>query len=214
MRAVTDRTSPLSFLFRLLGLMLLCVTLGRPVYSHPTSFKGSMIFDSQFSDSFRAVGLGWSFSSKAALWAKGAAWWNKSGSLVTHYWPSVNYLLWRGNELDYQSNWYVGLGVSKQGQVLPFTQLDWENREVYFMLDYQGLPGDLGPSFMSRQRIGVAPFLADFDQWSAWLIVENMSMGWEYQELRQILRFYYRNILYEIGGSLRGGWLVNLMVHF
>ena len=200
--------------FKLRVTFLIFFMLVAVAFAHPTSFKGSIIFESQYSESWRSIGLGYSFHSKMALWIKGAAWLNESNLLVTTYWPAVNYLLWRDNDLDYQSNCYLGLGIGDKGYFLPFVQWDWENRYLYFMLDYQQLPKDVLPTFMSRQRIGVAPFLAEYDQWSAWLIVENMSMGFAYQELRQILRLYYRNILYELGGSLRGGWIVNLMVHF
>ncbi|MCS6838423.1 MAG: hypothetical protein NZ480_06205, partial [Bdellovibrionaceae bacterium] len=69
-------------------------------------------------------------------------------------------------------------------------------------------------NYMSRQRIGLAPYFGSYNELSTWLILERMSMGVSFQEWRQIVRFYFKNVLFELGWAWQGFAIFNFMMHF
>lgn len=188
-------------------LIVWCALAG----AHPVSFKGSIIWDSQWNDTWNEWSLAASLSSRIALGLKHFSEMN-GGQWNDWAWLQVNALIGRQNGEDYQFNFYAGMGYWGD-KVLPFIQIDGETRRWYLMGDYQLLPMGSLMGFMSRQRVGVAPFLSEFDEWAAWWIIENLSSQGQ-AEIRQILRFFYKNLLYELGAGEKGNWVFNFMIHF
>jgi hypothetical protein len=56
------------------------------------------------------------------------------------------------------------------------------------------------PLHNTKLRLGFAPYLAEFDELSFWLILEDRKST-EQSSVFPILRFYYRNALWEVGGT-------------
>jgi len=192
-------------------------------FAHPTSFKGSWIFESKFSAPMTEMGLGHTFANSTALWVKAMGFPMQSQETLGIV--QVNHLLKRWNATESQGNLYIGAGggssLNSRGPslidgnvALGFLQADWETREVYFMLEHQSFSCNAPHTSVTRARAGVAPYLADFDQQSAWMILETAQFDHQPLDVRGILRLYYRNILYEVGGSMNGQFIVNLMSHF
>lgn len=200
------------------GLIFSSLTL-----AHPTSFKGSWILESRFSEPMTEMGIGHTFANSTALWFKTMGF--PMQNQETLGLVQINHLLKRWNAPESQGNFYVGLGGGSslysvgpsqiQGNVtLGFLQADWETRELYFMIDHQNFSTNAPHTQVTRARVGIAPYLTDFDQQSAWMILETAQFDHQPLDVRGILRLYYKNILYEIGGSMRGQAIVNLMTHF
>jgi hypothetical protein len=138
----------------------------------------------------------------------------------------MNHLLWRDNSPNYQANIYLhgGLGGLNLKRDKPGThgfymggvEADWETRTLYVSAKhYQFHAPSKLDIFMTQARVGFAPFEADYKQLQSWFMVQAMVID-ELQEkvmITPMLRFFYRNVLWEMGSSTRGDWMLNLMVH-
>lgn len=147
------------------------------------------------------------------------------------YVPRINFLLQRWNYEDSQANIYLSLGTgyekfeNKNYSVnLGELVLDWETRKyyTYFQQTYlnrqnnqNSLLANLNYS-RSKLRLGVAPYLADFKDLSSWVIaqIDTNTLNTNEVEMSQFLRFYYRNVLWEIGSNLDGKIKFNFMIHY
>jgi hypothetical protein len=135
----------------------------------------------------------------------------------------LGYLVKRWNELDSQANIYLfgGPGLhQKDGQNAYFTRLgaqaDWENRRFYLMGRYSAAHSKLSSFEQYQTRVGFAPFLAGFNELNVWMIVQFQHVPQRDQESKvtPLMRFFYKNVLWEMGSSVDGDWLVNLMVRY
>ncbi len=138
-----------------------------------------------------------------------------------------NALLWRRNGEDDQANLYLltGAGVINQvsgergtrGIFSPGIEADWESRKFYTSFKHTRYEGaaDLNLS-MTQARLGVSPILAPFDGLQTWVIFQAMVIHSIEDKtiLTPMLRFFYHNVLWEVGSSTRGDWTLNFMVHY
>ncbi len=143
----------------------------------------------------------------------------------TYYIPRVNFLAHRWNGHDFQANIYLygGYGVahakgSDRGALLVGGEADYETRKVYFSGRATSLfARDLNNSTLYQLRAGIAPYVGDFEGLNSWLILQAQYFPNALQEKLRVgplLRFFYRNVLWEAGVSSQGTWLFNFMVHF
>lgn len=203
-------------------VLMLCLLMGHSLKAHPTSFKGSWMIESKFSQPMTEIGIGYGLSSHYALWVKTMGFpmlnQDKIGLI------QMNHLIKRWNAPESQGNLYIGLGggrayhsnqnplnISPLG--LAFIQADWETRFIYMMFDHQFFSPGAPHQKISRFRLGIAPYLAEYNEQSAWMIGELVQFDNLDLDVRAILRLYHKNILYEIGGSLNGSAIINLMTH-
>jgi hypothetical protein len=106
----------------------------------------------------------------------------------------------------------VNEGVSRLG-----FEADYETRQIYFLGMYEHL---LSPTLFKQETVklrgGFAPYLGDFSELNTWFIVQadyDLQTKGEV-DLTPYFRFYYKNILWEIGSSIKTGDLsLTLMVH-
>lgn len=191
--------------------------------AHPTSFKGSLILETKSSSQMTDWGLGYSFLSNTAIWGKTLGFDSLPQNRLNLI--QVNHLIKRWNAKESQGNLYIGYGLGKWDQnlnptnsnptSLGFLQADWETREVYFMFDHQTINEALAPyKKINRIRVGLAPYLVDFDHQSAWIIFEGAKHDETPTDWRVLLRLYYQNVLWEMGTSINHGFIFNLMTHF
>ena len=134
----------------------------------------------------------------------------------------LNHLLWRGNGHDYQANIYLhgGLGIEDQefnqkrtrGAYLVGAEGDWETRTLYTSFKYY----QFKDTSVTQARVGISPKIADFNSLQTWFMVQGMVIDDvdETVMITPMLRFFYQNVLWELGSSTRGDWMLNLMVHF
>lgn len=134
-----------------------------------------------------------------------------------------NFLLKRWNQPESQGNIYLGLGAGQEKSLnqaravseIDF-QADWESRRFYTMALFQKFFRESErPQFeYQMQRLGIAPYYGEYEDLSIWLIAERTQILRQTEVWSSILRFYYKNVLWELGFSNQGGLVFNYMVHF
>ena len=134
-----------------------------------------------------------------------------------------NHLLARWNASGAQANVYVfsGLGVTQHGAKngwgghLGF-QADWETRRLYTFVSYDGFYHD-DPIHLIRSRIGVAPYLGNYNDVHAWVMLQStvsMQSGLSTGSVLPLLRFFKDNVLVEIGSNFSSRYVITAMIHF
>ena len=134
----------------------------------------------------------------------------------------LNHLLWRHNGDDSQANIYLhsGIGIEDQefrqkrtrGAWLAGVEADWETRTLYTSVKHLQFQN----TYMSQARVGFSPVVAPFDDLQTWFMVQAMVLN-DIQDrvmITPMLRFFYHNVLWEMGSGTRGEWMLNLMVHY
>jgi hypothetical protein len=66
----------------------------------------------------------------------------------------------------------------------------------------------------TKLRLGFAPFLADYSDLNIWFITQFERRN-EEKPIRatQFLRFYMRNVLWEVGAGFDGTFAFNFVIH-
>jgi hypothetical protein len=204
--------------FMLRVITLISFFLARGVLAHPVAFAGATSFMS-----LNMNGLSENTLVYSPTYYLGTG--LKHVQTNQEKWSNLHlgYLVKRWNKLDSQSNIYLfgGPGIHwKQNQREYFTrvgaQMDWENRRLYFMGRYSGAHSKLGNFEQYQVRAGLAPFLAGFNELNAWIILQAQHVPQRPQEtmITPLMRFFYKNVLWEMGSSVSGDWLLNLMVRY
>lgn len=192
---------------------------------HPVSYKDALGLMSYNTPEMNEVLLTYSLNPHFAVAAT-----YLRDSKSEFYIPRVNFLLKRWNNEDSQANIYLsgGAGYEKFGSKNYSVSLgelvaDWESRKYYIYFDhlYLNRNNDLNTLLPDRDynhskfRVGTAPFLADYKDLNVWLILQGEKhLNQSNIEMTQFLRFYIKNMLWEVGARFDGGWAFNYMVHF
>jgi hypothetical protein len=95
-------------------------------------------------------------------------------------------------------------------------QADYETRQFYTLAAFSSWHSESIDTNYALYRIGFAPFVAGYNDLNLWAILQldyNKDMRNEVQ-ITPFLRFFYKNILWEMGSSLRGNFYWQFMVHF
>lgn len=206
-------------------LISLTLGLSSSLWAHPTSYKGALGLMSYNTPEMNEILLTYSLEHNFAVAAT-----YLRDSKSEFYIPRLNYLAKRWNNEDSQGNLYLsaGAGVEKfdsksHGVKLAELVADWESRKYYVYFDHLYLDRENDENVLlpnkfynhSRLRVGTAPFLADYSDLNIWLILQGEKHLDEDQiEMTQFLRFYMKNVLWEVGARFDGGWAFNYMVHF
>lgn len=210
---------------KLLKLLVIAMWLGAGwAIAHPVSFKGGvglMFYNQPDSIDWQAV---YSVTSNLAVgvdYARDTMMGQERQFVI----PRINWLIHRWNGKDYQANLYVygGYGVANvpgltHGTIFAGGEADYETRQVYFSgKGYTLQTSSIPDSTVYQLRAGFAPYVGDFEGLNTWVIGQAQYYpGAAAEEVRvgPVLRFFYRNVLWELGTSLRGTWSFNFMLHF
>lgn len=189
--------------------------------SHPVIYKGGTVISSENNSQRNDIHAAYSMTSK---WALGLHMIKDSEKELNYV--QVGHLIKRWNEVDSQANIYAVLGlgaqrkyVSEKTDVWSSSQAvdlmaDWEDRDYYIqaMQRYVYVKDD-NEIWHSRLRLGIAPFRSDSEDLGIWGIVQFDKMTDESWTTTNLLRFYYKSALWEIGANLNGSYQLNLMFH-
>lgn len=207
----------------LFSIFIFALILQTPAHAHPVPYQGAvgvMTWNQPFlSDHW----ITYSLHHRVAIAARAMRMEMPDGQALA-YFPQVNLLLQRWNGENTQANiyayggyggasfqdntgWSGSYGVEADAEsrswfVLGKIETMWSNRVSPFRF-YQG-------------RVGLAPYEAEFNELASWFMVQfqyQPSMGEKYV-ITPLARMFYRNILWEVGVSIRGDWMLNLMFHF
>lgn len=219
------KVSTLFKIWPLPGILFTFVLYNQSVEAHPVSFEGAWGLVSSATakkSDFQAI---YSFSPRFAL---AGYYLQERGSEFLI--PRAHFLLKRWNNLESQGNLYLLIGSGQEiyrsssasARVYELSG-DWESRKYYTTLSYSRMDRDLREnpnwseiSIQSYQgRLGFAPYLGDYKDLSTWFILQaDLRTDESETSLTPLLRFYYRNVLWEMGSSFRGSWLFNFMIHY
>ena len=191
------------------------------LFAHPVIYKDGFVLSSSNMPDYSNNYLMYSFSHRFAV---GVDHWrfsqednhNELGLL------KLNHLLWRHNGHDSQANIYLhgGVGVEDReigekvtrGAYMYGAEVDWETRTLFTSLKHYQFQ-DISTT---QARIGFSPKETPFESLQTWFMVQGMIIDDlnEKVMITPMLRFFYHNVLWEVGSSTRGDWMLNLMVHY
>lgn len=150
----------------------------------------------------------------------------ENGESVQSYIPMTTFLLKRWNNEDSQANIYayVGYGQSKydvseddSGVYLYGVQADWETTKHFLMIKHEYSKNDVETLSDTYQvRAGFAAYPASYyELWSWYMVQVSQNRAQTSQiDVTPLMRFFYKNVMWEIGAPHRGGFLINLMLDY
>lgn len=143
----------------------------------------------------------------------------------------VGWLAHRWNLAEAQGNLYFvgGLGyghtksapqtIENSGAVYRMgVQADFETRRIYTFarfIEHRFVDGNQRVNNQLSAAIGFAPYLGEFDGLNSWVIFKYIGTN-DFQQAIYLpmMRFFYKNFLWEIGQDLSGNSQLNFMVRF
>lgn len=136
----------------------------------------------------------------------------------------VNHLLKRFNGKNSQANIYLHSGLGHAQNVdfnnrlgwMGGLEADWETRTLFTSLKYLHYGTSRTDHPVIVGRVGFSPFKADFNSLQSWAMLQVWSDPVTSREVKvtPLLRFFYQNVLWEMGASTKGDMMLNLMVHY
>lgn len=206
-------------------LVLVTLVLTHTAWGHPVIFEDGVVVSSSNMEGYSDNQILYSYSNK---WAAGLNHWRftKDDKNTELGLARLNHLLWRKNGEGYQSNIYLlsGIGIADieiekrdtREAYMAGAEIDWETRNLFVALKhYQFSSPSVTDIGMTQARVGFSPKKTPFDQLQTWFMVQAMLTP-EIDKsvtITPLLRFFYHNVLWEMGSSTRGEWMLNLMVH-
>ncbi len=203
------------------------LTMAQVALAGPIGFEDSWavmaystpdMFDSQVSYSFTyRLGLGIDYSTDTM-----------NGPERQWAIARMNYLIHRWNGTDSQGNLYVSAGggtvltesISRPA-LMGAIESDFETRSIYFSgkasTAFAVMTGNIQKLTYLQLRAGVAPYTAEFEEFHSWIMLQTQifpSADEGRYRIGPLLRFYYRNVLWEIGVTTQRDWNFNFMIHF
>lgn len=207
------------------SLLLLVLTIYKPLHAHPVAFKGSRGVMGYHSPYLTHNQINYSFQHWMAVGVHHVTRPNlKVDNSATF--ATSNFLLKRWNGEKLQANIYLNLGLGQSqisGDHKPaaygLLQFDIEDRDYYFLSKHIELHTEnLVDLKQTVVRAGFTPYVENFNGLHSWLILEyqnaEFSESQVVEDLTPFLRIFYRNLLFELGQSFKGTTKFNYIVHF
>ena len=94
---------------------------------------------------------------------------------------------------------------------------DYESRRFFFSYEPRFVwDADIEKSMWQRARVGIAPYLANYDQLNTWLMlqVDHHLAKHDHFVATPLLRFFYKTYLFEVGYSSNQHVMINWTVQF
>ncbi|WP_374080001.1 hypothetical protein [Bdellovibrio bacteriovorus] len=206
----------------ILGFLLLTLGGVGTANAHPVSFQGATSLMSYNKEKENELLLTYSFDRS---WAAGLSYFKMED--IEYTIPRINFLAKRWNNDDSQGNIYLSAGYGTErsfdenkGVTFGSVEADWESRKYYTSIQYNKFfrqdsdAVDRTDYEHTKGRLGVAPYLAEFNELNTWLIVQFDKVNDKPIETTQFIRLFYKNAMIELGAAFGGGWAFNYMVHF
>lgn len=219
-KAVIKHSKVLSFIVVALALSPFIPSNAQ---AHPVSYQGAFAVMTWNQPFLSDYWITYSFRNDMAIAARAMRMNMDEGESVA-YLPQFDYLLKRWNEHDSQGNVYVYAGFggirfdNRNGTAgLAGIEADWESRKYFVLGRFEAMHPTVGPNYHKAElRLGIAPYEAEFEEVASWFMVQaqyHPDLNTNYA-ITPLARFFYKNVLWETGVSLKGDWMLNLMFHF
>lgn len=203
-------------------LTLLLLLVSTSTLAHPVIYKGGWAVSSSNMENYSNNYVMYSLTQKFAFGVDHWRFTNKDGTENEMGLLKLNHLLWRYNGESSQANIYLqgGIGVEDQGiskrqtrgAFMGGAEIDWETRTLFTALKHYQFQ-DLS---MTQARVGFSPKETPFEDLQTWFMVQAMTVNNldDKVMITPMLRFFYHNVLWEMGSSTKGDWMLNIMVHY
>ncbi len=140
----------------------------------------------------------------------------------------LNLLLKRINMPKSQANFYIKSGIgaaladpfgrAESSTAAAFGGLlaDWEDRRFFVSYENMGMAaGHIDRFFEQKARVGIAPYEGDYGDVHTWLMLETKhEVASDKITVTPLLRFFYRDVLAEIGMNNEEKLFTHLMINF
>ncbi len=207
-----------------LALIFILILCGTAASAHPVSYEGAFGIMSYNSQRTNEALLTYSLTSQFAV---ATTYLREARS--EFYIPRADFLVKRWNNTDSQGNIYfsAGTGIEKFNSQISGTQLgelviDWESRKYYGYFEHVylrrsnalNLDLPLQDYNNTKLRLGLAPYLADYNDLNIFMIAQFEKHNDDKQiQAMPFLRFFIKNVLWEVGAGFDGTFAFNLMIH-
>ena len=200
-------------------LLLLCA---RGAAAKPISYPGGTMVMVENDETGHTLSVDYTFSPKAAaaLFVKK----EPNGNDFTMVGPQINYLVKRWNLPHGQGNIFSlsGAGtavIDGQTKFAAWTTIlaDYETRRFFTSYEARLMHVDsMKTSLWQRARVGVAPYLGNYDDLHTWLMVQvdHHPEKRHTTVVTPLVRLFYKTLLVEGGVSTRGTVMFNLVKQF
>lgn len=206
--------------------LALAVVVATPASAKPVSYAGGVSPMIMNNGEVNAASITYSPTAHYAI-GFGVEYWREKDYTIQSL--QLNNLIKRWNFPDSQGNIYlqsgIGVAYSDTGEFehelepAAFTGVlaDWEDRR--FFISYENRfteAGDIDSNFMQSARVGVAPYIGEFNDLHTWLMVEvgHYPEAENKVTVTPMVRFFKNTHLIEAGISNQGDLLFNWMIQF
>lgn len=189
--------------------------------AHPVIYKDGWVYWGSFGPDMNTQRVSYTFDPTASIEANSS--WYFNNDEYRDYTVGLNYLLKRWLNEDSQGNIYVAYHAGQYEDLAGdgFVQHamlmgDWESRKIYTAGSVMGFYYDNEEKYKYSYRFGFAPYVAGMNTLQNWVVlkldyfeVQNRNL-----QVTPMLRFFYRNVLWEMGASTQGDFFFTLMTHY
>ncbi len=202
--------------------LIISLFLNLLVHAHPVTFEDGVMLKNMAREDMSETSITYSFAPRFAVGIEYDR--LQMGPLDTSWGLlEFNALVQRWNGEHSQGNIYLLTGAGgywDDQQTSSFAgklglQADYETRRFYTLGSFTAWQSEDVESYYALYRVGYAPFVAGYNDLNVWAIMQfdyNPDMRSEVQ-VTPYLRFFYKNVLWEMGASLRGNFYWQFMVH-
>lgn len=199
-------------------ILALLAIFANSILAHPTSYSGSLSLMSMNTGHKRMNTIHYSPTYWSSIGVTAI-----SNDTADIYYPRVGLLAKRWNGDNYQANIYLTGGYGKlnykdlkrnEDVYNASIQGDWENRKYFIMGKYNRLEGDQYLDDMYTLKVGYAPYLAEYNELNIWFMLQQMNHPRDANKHMTIpmVRMFYKNVLWELGASTDGSFLINFAI--
>lgn len=205
-------------------LVLVVSTFSLASNAHPVQFKDATSFMTWNQPFLNESWVTYSFTHRQAVAFRYMRVQTGHDEIQTFYMPQYDLLVKRWNGDDYQANIYAygAVGVQnrsdKNGTAgMAGVEADWETRKYFLLAKTEYMVSDIDKGMEKYEfRVGIAPYESEYEEVGSWLMLQYQTHSWvqKKQVLTPLARFMYKTVLWELGSSFEGDYMLNLMFHF
>ena len=207
-------------------LIFQCFLWTENAYAHPTSFEGGFALMSEMNRKNQEISAVYSPKYWLGIGVVSVRTPEQFHLITSH----IGWLVKRWNLPEAQGNSYllggIGYGMLKQkiepkitGSIYRFgIQLDYETRRIYTFMRYvehRFFENNNRINDELSAAVGFAPYLGEADELNSFVILKmTASNRFNAKNYILMLRFFYKNFLWEIGQDFNGNPQFNFMARF
>ncbi len=202
-------------------LSTLILLLSFSAYSHPVIYKDGWVYWANLAPDMNSLRISYTPNPKYSLEVNST--WLQNLNEYRDYTFGFNYLFKRWLAKESQGNIYGAIhgGYYKDDRNDGFAghamlMGDWESRKHYSAASAMAFYYNDDVKMKYSARYGIAPYIAGMNTLQTWLIaqVEYFRANDKNPTFTPMIRFFYKNVLWETGANLKGDFFLTLMVHF